>query len=1582
MRSMLKKATGLILAAALTFSLAAPAAAAGSSRTPGSSATATAVTEVTLPQQGWQAQVTFPDWAGYVDDTLAMNSLYSFDGYADQGELYVTLAKDVTSLRLFVNNAEVDTSAMKGGSTYKVDISDLTVNGTNTVQVSAITPSTLEGAVTVSIPYPTVIEGVPSDVGMSEEVLGVIDDFIASEVKYGFSGAQLAVVKDGKMVYSNAWGAVNGYNPDGTRIEEGDENYVPVTTDTLYDLASNTKMYSVNYALQYMLTQGTDVYDISLDDPITKFFPEFDDEGKTIFKEGTSAEDQAQILQWKSELTVRDILMHQAGFDPDPQYHNDQFNQVTQKPEQGVDNPLFSQDRETTLTKVLASPLTYEPGTKTVYSDVDYMLLCFIIEKVTGKGLDVFLKETFWDPMGLTHITYNPLQHGFDKNDCAATELNGNTRDGVIDFLNVRKDTVQGEVHDEKAYYAMGGVSGHAGLFSNAEDLAKLASVMLTGGYGDNQFFSKNVMDDFTKPKSLDAPTWGLGWWRQAELGRSSYFSLQSSNSTIGHQGWTGTLTVIDPENDLVVVLLTNKKNSPVIDPKVAANDFYSDNMVLGGLGSVVGLVYDSMRSSVDAVDAVALQMANDRIRLMMSHKDAYDEAPHMNDAYALVDLVVTIAEQRKSDVTKANAQLALKNINDFVEIYVAKEENLVNAAAWSAQLQARIDAIVTDGSAPAAPAAPGLTAEYRTTVDNVSSLENCPFNGGDQNYVYFPRPYSSTGSTSTVYYNTGTWFDGYEGQGTLWLWLGKELTVDGGIRIFVNGVEVDNSNLVGQTGIFSIDISGVARNGRNSIQVTIPNINETARTRTRVAIANPTVVDKTDDASALASVGLDAKALDLIDAVVQNDIDNGFTSAQLAIIKDGQMVYSNAWGTVNAYNPDGTPKTDSPAVTTNTLYDLASNTKMYATNYAIQYLVYKDLLDINAPITDFFPNFVNDTIEIHYQTSNGTGAPDLETAKAWKAELTVADILQHQAGFAPDPQFHNDKFNQVTQKPDPDTDNVLYAIGKDKVAEAICKAPLVYEPGTKTVYSDVDYMLLGLIIEQVTGKDLNTFLKETFWQPMGLDHITYNPLNNSFTADDCAATELNGNSRDGAISFTGNRTGTIQGQVHDEKAWYAMGGVSGHAGLFANAEDLATLAQMMLNPSGYGTNRLFSTNVNEYFTSRKNSSATWGQGWWRQADCGRPWYFGVQASRNTIGHQGWTGTLTAIDPEQDLVVVYLTNKINSPVTDKESNPNQFDGNWYTASTLGFVANILYQGITANSAADDIQPALDALLGDMAMDKLRLVADENTDDPTHPIVRSAYSMVDLVFDAAEARSTDANIASARTVLSLLDTTRDKDMISSLESRLHDLEYPSVNPDPGEGTKPTKPTKPTQPQWDNPYSDVSDGYWAYDAIRFVTEENLFQGVTGGGFAPELTMSRAMLATVLYRAAGSPAVTTSAGFTDVPAGKWYSDAVNWAASKGIVKGVGGNRFAPDDNVSREQIATILYQYVLSTGETAKADASVLAVYGDNASVSSWAADGMAWAVKEGIITGKPGSLLAPTDSATRAEVATMLMRFLDK
>lgn len=672
MRNMLKKATGLILAAALTFSLAAPAAAAGSSSAAGASSGA--VTETALPQQGWQAQVTFPDWAGYVDDTLAMNSLYSFDGYADQGELYVTLASGVTSLRLFVNNAEVDTSAMKGGSTYKVDISDLTVNGTNTVQVSAITPSTLEGAVTVSIPYPTVITGLPSDVGMDEGVLGIIDDFIASEVKYGFSGAQLAVVKDGKLVYSDAWGAVNGYNPDGTRIEEGDENYVPVTTDTLYDLASNTKMYSVNYALQYMLTQGSGVYDISLDDPITKFFPEFDDEGKTIFKEGTSAEDQAQILEWKSELTVRDILMHQAGFAPDPQFHNDKFDQVTQTPDPDTDNVLYAIGKDAVAEAICKAPLVYEPGTKTVYSDVDYMLLGLIVEQVTGKDLNTFLKETFWQPLGLTHITYNPLDNGFTANDCAATELNGNSRDGAIDFTGNRTGTIQGQVHDEKTWYAMGGVSGHAGLFANAEDLATLAQMMLNpSGYGSNRLFSTNVNEYFTSRKNSSA-TWGQGWWRQADCGRPWYFGVQASRNTIGHQGWTGTLTVIDPEQDLIVVYLTNKINSPVTDNTVNANQFDGNWYTASTLGFVTNILYQGITANSaagdiqPALDALLGDMAMDKLRLAAAEDLEDADHPLMRAANSIAELAYEASYARPTDANKAMVlQLAdaLRQLSD-----------------------------------------------------------------------------------------------------------------------------------------------------------------------------------------------------------------------------------------------------------------------------------------------------------------------------------------------------------------------------------------------------------------------------------------------------------------------------------------------------------------------------------------------------------------------------------------------------------------------------------------------------------------------------------------------------------------------------------------------------------------------------------------------------------------------------------------------------------------------------------------------------------------------------------------------------
>ena len=298
-----------------------------------------------------------------------------------------------------------------------------------------------------------------------------------------------------------------------------------------------------------------------------------------------------------------------------------------------------------------------------------------------------------------------------------------------------------------------------------------------------------------------------------------------------------------------------------------------------------------------------------------------------------------------------------------------------------------------------------------------------------------------------------------------------------------------------------------------------------------------------------------------------------------------------------------------------------------------------------------------------------------------------------------------------------------------------ICKTPPIYEPGTQTVYSDLDYIILGLVVEKITGEGLDTWMKKTFYEPMGLEHITFNPLKNGFAADDCAATEVNGNTRDGLLNLDGYRTYTLQGEVHDETAYYSMAGVSGHAGLFSNAEDLAKLASVMLC-GGYGQNRFFSRNTMDLFTApKKESAGNWGLGWWRQGQEQRVWYFGTQAESDTIGHQGWTGTLAMIDPQRNLVVIYLTNKINTLVTDKEADANRFDGNWYTASTLGFVPQILSMGMDRD---EDLSGQFLDLTADMAMESLKLVPEGVALDSEHPAARNAQSKLQVFEKYAQA----------------------------------------------------------------------------------------------------------------------------------------------------------------------------------------------------------------------------------------------------
>lgn len=614
-----------------------------------------------LPGGQWQAQPVFPAWAGYVDDTLALNSMFTFQHYSGQGTLYVAPEAGVASFALFVNNKPINTAQMAGGGVYAVDISGCTLNGDNTIQVSAVQPA--GKTVQVSIPYPVVIEGTPEQVGLDRDVLEALEQLIQSDVDNGFPSAQMAVVKNGRLVYQNAWGRVNAYLPDGTPNTDSPA----VTNDTLYDLASNSKMYTANYALQLLVTQGK----IDLDSRIVDLLGQsFVDDTIDITFSGYENPGLEVNKQWKSELTLRDILRHQAGFPADPQYHNDAFDQHTQKPAAGVANPLFSgwdgtpATRQATLKAIFKTPLMYKPGTKTVYSDVDYMLLAFVIESVTGQPLDQYLEQNFWAPMGLDHITYNPLLNGFSPNDCAATELNGNTRDGAVHFTGVRTATIQGQVHDEKAFYAMGGISGHAGLFSNAADLAKLASVMLTGGYGQQKFFSRNVIDTFTAPKKENAANWGLGWWREADDGRCWYFGTQSSSGTIGHQGWTGTLTLIDPVENLVVVYLTNKINSPVTNKAANPNKFNGNWYTSSTLGFVAQILYQGLSNRAGnpnaALSALLADMAAGKFQLVAKAGATSPDHPIVRAGYALVETLFDHAKATHSAADRANAKAAL----------------------------------------------------------------------------------------------------------------------------------------------------------------------------------------------------------------------------------------------------------------------------------------------------------------------------------------------------------------------------------------------------------------------------------------------------------------------------------------------------------------------------------------------------------------------------------------------------------------------------------------------------------------------------------------------------------------------------------------------------------------------------------------------------------------------------------------------------------------------------------------------------------------------------------------------------------
>lgn len=175
--------------------------------------------------------------------------------------------------------------------------------------------------------------------------------------------------------------------------------------------------------------------------------------------------------------------------------------------------------------------------------------------------------------------------------------------------------------------------------------------------------------------------------------------------------------------------------------------------------------------------------------------------------------------------------------------------------------------------------------------------------------------------------------------------------------------------------------------------------------------------------------------------------------------------------------------------------------------------------------------------------------------------------------------------------------------------------------------------------------------------------------------------------------------------------------------------------------------------------------------------------------------------------------------------------------------------------------------------------------------------------------------------------------------------------------------------------DTGFSDVDADAWCADAVEYVRDNGLMSGTSDTTFSPNGTMTRAMLAAVLYRMAGSPAVSGSDSFTDTADGTWYADAILWASGEGVMSGYGGGLFGANDPVNREQIAAILWRYAGSPTAF-----GVAVPYADEASISAYAVSAAAWARENGIINGIDGNRFAPKSNATRAQVAAILMNYL--
>ena len=406
--------------------------------------------------------------------------------------------------------------------------------------------------------------GSPEDVGINSEDLVQIGEICNSGIAdKAFPGCQVVVLKEGSMIYQESFG------------HHTYEKKREVKNDDIYDLASITKIASSTLSLMYLQDQGK----IDLDYSLCDYIPEMVD--TTVYQ----------------NIVLRDMLSHQAGLVSwIPFYKNTlvkgmpRFDIYSQ-----AESPLYNNRvaenlyikadySDTILSRILATPLK-TPG-RYKYSDLGYYLIQKVIEKEVQMPLDSFVSKTFYQPMGLNTMGYKP-RNRFELDRITPTEY---------DML-FRKQLVHGDVHDPGSAM-MGGVGGHAGIFSSAEDLAKLMQMYVNGGaYGGVRYISDGTLAEFTDCQNCTGEGGenrrGAGFDKPVRVGGGGPTCQCISFDSFGHSGFTGTLAWGDPDEDLVYIFLSNRVYPDADNRKLITTGYRTQ---------IMKVIYEAVAKSKDVV--------------------------------------------------------------------------------------------------------------------------------------------------------------------------------------------------------------------------------------------------------------------------------------------------------------------------------------------------------------------------------------------------------------------------------------------------------------------------------------------------------------------------------------------------------------------------------------------------------------------------------------------------------------------------------------------------------------------------------------------------------------------------------------------------------------------------------------------------------------------------------------------------------------------------------------------------------------------------------------------------------------------